>query len=26
VLMNNGPDPDGFFDFFQRELKPALSA
>lgn len=24
VLMNNGPDPDGFIDFFARELKPAL--
>jgi G6PDH family F420-dependent oxidoreductase len=24
VLMNNGPDPDGFMDFFTRELKPAL--
>jgi G6PDH family F420-dependent oxidoreductase len=24
VLMNNGPDPDGFMDFFARELKPAL--
>ncbi|WP_308798737.1 TIGR03557 family F420-dependent LLM class oxidoreductase [Agromyces silvae] len=26
VLMNNGPDPDGFIDFFARELKPALGA
>ncbi|MDR6905268.1 G6PDH family F420-dependent oxidoreductase [Agromyces sp. 3263] len=24
VLTNNGPDPDGFMDFFARELKPAL--
>jgi len=24
VLANNGPDPDGFMDFFARELKPAL--
>lgn len=24
VLMNNGPDPDGFMDFFTKELKPAL--
>ncbi|TYL53045.1 TIGR03557 family F420-dependent LLM class oxidoreductase [Agromyces mariniharenae] len=24
VLTNNGPDPDGFMDFFTRELKPAL--
>jgi len=24
VLTNNGPDPDGFFDFFARELKPQL--
>jgi len=24
VLMNNGPDPDGFMDFFAKELKPAL--
>ena len=24
VLANNGPDPDGFMDFFTRELKPAL--
>ena len=23
VLMNSGPDPDGFMDFFARELKPA---
>jgi G6PDH family F420-dependent oxidoreductase len=26
VLVNNGPDPDGFMDFFERELKPALMA
>jgi G6PDH family F420-dependent oxidoreductase len=26
VLANNGPDPDGFMDFFERELKPALVA
>lgn len=26
VLMNNGPDPDGFIEFFARELKPALGA
>lgn len=26
VLMNNGPDPDGFMDFFTRELKPELDA
>jgi G6PDH family F420-dependent oxidoreductase len=26
VLANNGPDPDGFMDFFERELKPALMA
>ncbi len=25
VLANNGPDVDGFMDFFARELKPALS-
>ncbi|WP_022891499.1 TIGR03557 family F420-dependent LLM class oxidoreductase [Agromyces subbeticus] len=25
VLMNNGPDPDGFMDFFANELKPRLS-
>ncbi len=24
VLLNNGPDPDGFFDFFQRELAEPL--
>ncbi len=24
VLMNHGPDPDGFMDFFATELKPAL--
>ena len=24
VLTNRGPDPDGFIDFFARELKPAL--
>lgn len=24
VLMDNGPDPDGFMDFFTKELKPAL--
>ncbi|MEV0645366.1 TIGR03557 family F420-dependent LLM class oxidoreductase [Phytomonospora sp. NPDC050363] len=24
VLMNAGPDPDGFFDFFHGELAPAL--
>jgi G6PDH family F420-dependent oxidoreductase len=26
VLANNGPDPDGFMDFFTRELKPALTS
>ena len=26
VLANNGPDPDGFMDFFARELKPALAS
>ena len=26
VLTNSGPDPDGFMDFFARELKPALTA
>ena len=26
VLVNNGPDPDGFMDFFARELKPQLTA
>ena len=26
VLTNNGPDPDGFMDFFARELKPALTS
>jgi G6PDH family F420-dependent oxidoreductase len=25
ALMNNGPDPDGFMDFFAGELKPALT-
>ena len=25
VLSNNGPDPDGFMDFFANELKPRLS-
>jgi len=25
VLMDNGPDPDGFLDFFARELKPQLA-
>lgn len=25
VLANNGPDPDGFMDFFARELKPQLT-
>ena len=25
VLMNNGSDPDGFLDFFARELKPQLA-
>ena len=25
VLANNGPDVDGFFDFFTRELKPQLT-
>jgi G6PDH family F420-dependent oxidoreductase len=24
VLTNNGPDPDGFLDFYARELKPQL--
>jgi G6PDH family F420-dependent oxidoreductase len=26
VLTNSGPDPDGFMDFFARELKPRLAA
>jgi G6PDH family F420-dependent oxidoreductase len=26
VLADNGPDPDGFMDFFARELKPALTS
>lgn len=26
VLMNAGPDPDGFFDFYQRELNGTLRA
>jgi G6PDH family F420-dependent oxidoreductase len=26
VLANNGPDPDGFMDFFARELKPQLTS
>jgi hypothetical protein len=26
VLANNGPDPDGFMDFFARALKPQLAA
>jgi G6PDH family F420-dependent oxidoreductase len=26
VLMNAGPDPDGFLDFFQRELQPRVRA
>ena len=26
VLTNNGPDPDGFMDFFARELKLALTS
>jgi G6PDH family F420-dependent oxidoreductase len=26
VLTNNGPDPDGFMDFFARELKPQLGS
>lgn len=25
VLMNAGPDPDGFFDFFRRELREPLT-
>lgn len=25
VLVNNGPDVDGFMDFFAQELKPSLS-
>jgi G6PDH family F420-dependent oxidoreductase len=25
VLTNSGPDPDGFMDFFARELKPQLA-
>ncbi|KQX07612.1 MULTISPECIES: TIGR03557 family F420-dependent LLM class oxidoreductase [unclassified Leifsonia] len=25
ALMNSGPDVDGFFDFFQRELRPRLA-
>ncbi|GAA1594325.1 hypothetical protein GCM10009804_58670 [Kribbella hippodromi] len=24
ALINAGPDPDGFFDFFAKELGPAL--
>jgi hypothetical protein len=24
VLMNAGPDPDGFIDFFEKELKDHL--
>lgn len=24
ALMNAGPDPDGFFDFFEKELRPRL--
>jgi G6PDH family F420-dependent oxidoreductase len=24
VMQNAGPDPDGFIDFFQRELEPAI--
>ena len=26
VLANNGPDPDGFMEFFANELKPELSS
>ena len=26
VLANNGPDVDGFMDFFARELKPSLTS
>ena len=26
VLTNSGPDPDGFMDFFARELRPELTA
>jgi hypothetical protein len=26
VLMNAGPDPDGFLDFFQKELHDRLAA
>lgn len=26
VLANNGPDPEGFMDFFSRELKPQLTS
>ncbi|WP_165988613.1 TIGR03557 family F420-dependent LLM class oxidoreductase [Streptomyces sp. YIM 98790] len=26
ALMNAGPDPDGFFEFFERELQPRLRA
>jgi hypothetical protein len=26
ALINAGPDPDGFFDFFSKELGPALRA
>ncbi|MDQ0894754.1 TIGR03557 family F420-dependent LLM class oxidoreductase [Agromyces ramosus] len=26
VLANNGPDPDGFMEFFSNELKPQLTA
>ena len=24
ALMNAGPDQDGFFDFFEKELRPRL--
>jgi hypothetical protein len=26
VLMNAGPDPDGFIDFFAKELRDRLAA
>ncbi len=26
ALLNAGPDQDGFFDFFEQRLRPALDA
>ena len=26
ALMNAGPDPDGFFEFFEKELRPRLTS